>query len=154
MPSTWVALKIASQPISAARSAAVVSVVKNGLPVPPTKTSGPSAKWARARARMNGSQMLIMGMADITRADRPLALERLSERQAVQHRGEHAHIVAAHPVHAVGGGSEAAIDVAAADHEAKLDAEARGLAFAGDAVQHVHVDAVAVLCPSGPRRKA
>ena len=35
MPSTCVALAIASQPISAARSAAVVSVVKKGLPVPP-----------------------------------------------------------------------------------------------------------------------
>ena len=79
-----------------------------------------------------------------------LGFERLPERQAVQHRGEHAHIVAAHPVHAVGGGGEAAIDVAAADHEAKLDAEAGGLAHvAGDAVQHVHVDAVAVLAHQG-----
>jgi hypothetical protein len=34
MPSTFVALRIAWAPISTARSAAVVSVVKYGLPVP------------------------------------------------------------------------------------------------------------------------
>ncbi|SVB00980.1 uncharacterized protein METZ01_LOCUS153834, partial [marine metagenome] len=37
MPSTFVAFKITSAPISLARSAAAVSVEQYGLPVPPPK---------------------------------------------------------------------------------------------------------------------
>ena len=89
-------------------------------------------------------------MADITRADAASGFERLAESEAVQHRGQHAHVIAAHPVHAVGGGGEAAIDVAAADHEAELEAKIGGLTdIGGDLVQHLHVDAVAVLSHQG-----
>ena len=49
-PRTLVALKKASALISAARSAAAVSVVKNGLPVPaPKMTTRPCSRWRIAR---------------------------------------------------------------------------------------------------------
>jgi hypothetical protein len=54
-PSTpeWVPFRMASASISAARRAAVVSVVKNGLPVPPAKiTTRPFSRWRMARRRM------------------------------------------------------------------------------------------------------
>ena len=50
---TFVALKKASALISAARSAAAVSVVKKGLPVPaPKMTTRPRSRWRIARRRM------------------------------------------------------------------------------------------------------
>ena len=55
MPSMpeWVPFSRASASISTARSAAVVSVVKNGLPVPPAKiTTRPFSRWRMARRRM------------------------------------------------------------------------------------------------------
>ena len=53
---TLVALKKASALISAARSAAAVSVVKKGLPVPaPKMTTRPCSRWRIAR-RLQGSE--------------------------------------------------------------------------------------------------
>src|ERR671924_1292573 len=50
------AIRIASAPISSARSAAAVSVVKNGLPVPAAKMTVRSfSRWRIARRRMYGS---------------------------------------------------------------------------------------------------
>ena len=46
-------------------------------------------------------------------------LERVLQRQGVDHRGEHAHVVAGRAVHAAGAGGQAAKDVAAADHDAR-----------------------------------
>ena len=52
-PSTLVAFKITSAPISTARSEAVVSVVKKGLPLPPAKiTTRPFSRWRIARRRI------------------------------------------------------------------------------------------------------
>ena len=53
-PSTpFFAMRIASAWISLARSAAAVSVVKNGLPVPAAKiTTRPFSRWRIARRRM------------------------------------------------------------------------------------------------------
>ena len=54
-PSTpeWVPFNNASASISAARNAAAVSVVKNGLPVPAAKmTTRPFSRWRMARRRM------------------------------------------------------------------------------------------------------
>jgi len=46
-----VALSSTSAPISAARSAAVVSVVKNGLPCPPARiTTRPFSRWRMVRS--------------------------------------------------------------------------------------------------------
>src|SRR6202035_593920 len=52
MPSTFVALKITSALISMARSAAAVSVLKKGLPVPaPKTTTRPFSRCRIARRR-------------------------------------------------------------------------------------------------------
>src|SRR5262245_39835144 len=56
MPSTLVAFRITSALISIARSAAAVSVLKYGLPVPaPNTTTRPFSRWRLARRRVNGS---------------------------------------------------------------------------------------------------
>src|SRR5271170_1124752 len=73
MPSTWVAFITASHDSSAARSAAPVSVVKNGLPVPPARmitrflTRCASAAW-----REYGWQSDGMATAERTRAAWPI----------------------------------------------------------------------------------
>src|SRR6202171_4910126 len=72
MPSTLVAFNTACAPISAARSTAVVSVVKNGLPVPPpSSTIRPSARYLCAAPRVNSSQICGITNADRVRAGAP-----------------------------------------------------------------------------------
>jgi hypothetical protein len=67
-----VPLSKASQLSSAARSAAAVSVVKKGLPVPPAQiTTLPFSMWRIARRRMYGSHTAAMGIADRTRVCSP-----------------------------------------------------------------------------------
>ena len=58
-------------------------------------------------------------------------LEGVLEGEAVHHGREHADVVAGGPVHALGGGRQAAEDVAAADDDADLDAERVDLARPG-----------------------
>ena len=53
----------------------------------------------------------------------PDLLERVLERQRVDHAGQHAHVVGAGAVHALARRRDAADHVAAADHDADLDAE-------------------------------
>ena len=66
------AIRIASAPISSARSAAAVSVVKNGLPVPAAKmTIRPFSRWRIARRRMYGSATSETSSADSTRVSAP-----------------------------------------------------------------------------------
>ena len=61
-------MRIASAPISSARRAAAVSVVKNGLPVPAAKiTTRPFSRWRMARLRMYGSATSATVIADSTR---------------------------------------------------------------------------------------
>ena len=48
-------------------------------------------------------------------------LERLLDGEGVQHRGEHAHVVAGGAVHAFSGGGHPTVDVAAADHDRDLE---------------------------------
>ena len=50
-------------------------------------------------------------------------LEHALHGQRVHHRGQHAHVVGARPLHAGGGQRAAAEDVAAADDQAELDAQ-------------------------------
>ena len=52
-----------------------------------------------------------------------VVFERVLQRERVDHGGEHAHVVAGRAVHAARAGGQAAEDVAAADHDAGLDAE-------------------------------
>ena len=54
-------------------------------------------------------------------------LERVLEGQAVHDRGQHPDVVAGRAVHALGRRGHAAEDVAAADDDADLDAEAMDL---------------------------
>ena len=64
---------MASASISAARSAAAVSVVKNGLPVPPAKmTTRPFSRWRMARRRMYGSATFGISSAVMTRVGWPM----------------------------------------------------------------------------------
>src|SRR5207237_29048 len=61
---------------------------------------------------------------------------------AVDDRGQHAHVVARRPIHAFGAGRDAAEDIAAADDDADLDAEAANLRdICGDAGSDGGVDA-------------
>ena len=78
---------------------------------------------------------------DPGRDTRPL--ERVLERQAVHDRREHADVVAGRPVHATRRRGQAAEDVAAADDDPDLDAEAVDLGdLAGDERADRRVDAV------------
>jgi hypothetical protein len=68
-----VALRIASALISIARSAAAVSVVKYGFPVPAAKiTTRPFSRWRRARRRMYGSAIARISIALSTRVVTPV----------------------------------------------------------------------------------
>ena len=74
MPSTFVAFRSTSAPISLARSAAAESVEKYGLPVPPANTTTrPFSKWRIALRWMNGSASFGISMDVITRVGTPIA---------------------------------------------------------------------------------
>ena len=124
MPSTFVPLRMTSAFISIARRAAAVSVVKYGLPVPAAKTTTrPFSRWRTARRRMNGSATARISMAVATRVTMPGVLERVLQREGVDHRREHAHVVGGRAVHAARARREAAKQVAAADDDRGLHAE-------------------------------
>ena len=100
-------------------------MVKNGLPVPAAKiTIRPFSRWRIARRRMYGSATSEIVIADCTRVGISCLLERVLQRQPVQHGREHAHVVAGRSVHALGRGRQAAVDVAAANDDRDLDAAA------------------------------
>ena len=151
MPSTLVALRITSALISIARSAAAVSVLKYGLPVPaPNTTTRPFSRWRIARRRMNGSATARISMAVTTRVTDALLLERILKRQRVDHRGQHAHVVGGGAIHAARARGDAAEDVAAADDDGRLHAHRLDLAdLAGDLRGNGRIDAVALLAHEG-----
>ena len=101
MPSTLVPLRMTSALISIARSAAAVSVVKYGLPVPAAKmTTRPFlevADGAAADERLGHGAHLDGGHD--ARHD-ALLLERVLQRQRVDDGGQHAHVVGGGAVHA------------------------------------------------------
>ena len=71
-----------------------MSVVTKGLPVPPAKmTIRPFSRWRVARRRMYGSATLSMRMAVCKRVSQCRHSKASCSRQAVQHRGDHAHVV-------------------------------------------------------------
>ena len=95
---------------------------------------------------MYSSQTSLMRIADITRAYMPSASTRVLHRERVHHRGEHAHVVAGDAVHAGARQAGAAEDVAAADHDRDLHAQAHDFAdLERDALEHLRVDAVVLL---------
>src|SRR5690606_26209076 len=80
----------------------------------------------------------------------PAALEGVLEREGVDDRGEHAHVVALGPVHALAGSLEPAEDVATPHDQADLDA--RGLYvrdLLGGGPQGLGVDPSGVLVAQG-----
>ena len=94
-------------------------------------------------------------MADWTRVSTPDLLERILQRQRVHHRRQHAHIIGAGAVEALGGGGHAAEDVAAADDQAQLVALLLRAAISlGEPARRVGIDAELALRPSAPRPTA
>ena len=74
-----------------------------------------------ARRRMYGSATSETSSADRTRVSAPQPLERVLERERVQDGREHAGVVGGRPVHPLGRGRHAAVDVAAADDDRELE---------------------------------
>ena len=72
-----------------------------------------------ARRRMYGSATSARDRRLHARLD-PGLLERVLKRQRVDERREHAHVVGGRPVHAAAAPVDAAVDVAAADHDGDL----------------------------------
>ena len=124
--------------ISIARSAAAVSVLKYGLPVPAPKTTTRPflevSDGAAADERLGDRPHLDGG--DDARDD-ALLLERVLQRQRVDDRRQHAHVVGGRAIHAARAGRDAAEDVAAADDDGGLDAHALDLGdVLGDLRRH------------------
>ena len=103
-----------------------------------------------ARRRMNGSATARISIAvDDAGGDADL-LERVLQRQGVDDRGQHAHVVGGRPVHAAGAGRQAAEQVAAADDDGDLDAELLDFAdLAGDLGGDRGIDAERLLAHQG-----
>ena len=103
----------------------------------------------------------LVGFADLRHVERRHGagrraepLDRGLEHQAVHHRRQHAHGVGGRPRQALARHLDAAKDVAAADHDAELDARgAGGDQVRGDAVDGRLVDAEALGRPTAPRRR-
>jgi hypothetical protein len=137
--------------ISIARSAAAVSVVKYGLPVPGPEDHDATLLEVPHRAAPD------VRLGDLLHLDRrqhprvhAALLERVLQRQRVHHRRQHAHVVGAGAVHARGGRAQPAKDVAAADDHRDLDPEVHEvLDLPGDRAQHLGVDAVALRALQG-----
>ena len=82
--------------------------------------------------------------------DDALLLERVLQREGVDDGRQHAHVVGRRAVHAAGAGRQAAEDVAAADDDGGLDAEALDLAdVARDARGDRRIDAELLLAHEG-----
>src|SRR5207237_58120 len=100
-------------------------------------------------------------LADFVDADRghdarvqPEALEAILHGERVHHRGEHAHVVGRHAVHAGTRESRAAEDVAAADHERELDIHLTDLLqLPRDAPDDRRLDAVVPVAHQGLTRE-
>ena len=79
-----------------------------------------------------------------------VVLERVLQREGVDDRGQHAHVVGGRPVHALGARRQAAEQVAAADDDRGLDAELLDLAdVPGDAGGDRRVDPELLLAHEG-----
>ena len=77
-------------------------------------------------------------------------LERILQRQGVDDRRQHAHVVGGGAIHPLGAGGDAAEDVAAADDDGGLDAAALDVGdLAGDLVGDGRVDAEFLLAHQG-----
>ena len=113
--------------ISIARSAAAVSVLKYGIAGAGAEDDDAAllevADGAAPDERLGDGAHL--DRRDDAR-DHALLLERVLQRQRVDDRREHAHVVGGGAVHAARAGRDAAEDVAAADDDGRLDAHRPG----------------------------
>ena len=138
---------------SRARRAAAVSVVTNGLPVPPARmTMRPFSRWRVARRRMYGSATVSMRMAVCRRVSQSQAFQGVLQGQAVEHGGQHAHVVGGGLLDDLAAGAElgAAEDVAGADDDGQLHAALHdALGLPGDAQRLVDADAALAGLPRG-----
>ena len=127
MPSTLVALRIASAPISMARRA--------------RRRIGGEVGIAGAGGKNDHAPLFEMAdcpaanerFGDFLHFDRRLDagedapfFERILQRQRIDDRGQHPHVIAADTVHSGGADGDAADDIAAADRCGHLDARSRG----------------------------
>ncbi len=79
-----------------------------------------------------------------------VVLERVLQRERVDHRRQHAHVVGCGPVHALGARREAAEQVAAADDNRRLDAERLNLEDVfGDLGRDRRIDSELLLAHQG-----
>jgi hypothetical protein len=139
-----------SAPISLPRSAAAVSVVKNGLPVP---AANHHLAFLQVADRFS-PDIRLDHLLDVERrlhaARDPGLAHGVRQRERVHHRGEHSHVVGGGAVHARRAGRDAAKDVAATDHHAELHPEARHLRhLAHDRLDRLAVDAERVVAHQG-----
>ena len=146
-PTLFFAIRIASAPISSARSAAAVSVVKNGLPVPAAKITMRCFSRCRiARRRMYGSATSGMPSADWMRVSAPRCSSTSWSVSALRTRREHPRVVGGGAVHALRRRRHAAVDVPAADDERHLDAGGVDLGeLRRDRLDALQVDAVGLV---------
>ena len=92
---------------------------------------------------MYGSATSFMPMADHHPRGHALLLQRVLEGQAVHDGGQHAHVVAGGPLHALGRGGQAPEDVAATDDDGHLDTGVLRLVhLVRDELADLRVDAV------------
>ena len=74
------------------------------------------------------------------------ALQRILQRQRIDHGGEHAHVIGGHPIHAGARQAGAAKDISAPQHDRDLNPHLGQVAnFAGDALEDDRVDAVILI---------
>ena len=105
---------------------------------------------ATALRLMNGSAMRSISMGRLQAGFKAFFFQCTLEGQSVDDGGQHPHVVALNPIHALGSSLHAPEDVAPADDQAYLDA------FLGDALDVLGIlrEALGVLCrnfvrPSG-----
>ena len=107
-----------------------------------------------ARRRMNGSATARISMAVTTRVKHVLLLERVLQREGIDDRRQHAHVVGSRAVHAARAGRQPAEDVAAADDDRGLDAKRLNLTdIVGDASRHGGIDAELLVAHQGFARQ-
>jgi hypothetical protein len=116
------------------------------LPVPAAKiTTRRAARWATARFGTVSVERLGEGSDREGRQHDSIAAgagQRRLQRQRVDHRGQHAHLVAGDPVESRGDQLGAAEDVASADDQANLDPVTHQFGdLAGNAIEDLGFDA-------------
>src|SRR5690606_23616961 len=93
------------------------------------------------------ANVILADLVDLQRGhdacDDTLPLERVLQRERVDDGREHAHVIGRDPIHTGFGEARATEDVATADHEANLDAEAADLGdFGSHSTNDFGIDAV------------